>query len=61
MILVFIFTVFGVYLSVVSFESNSLITAFNDGNLEITQNTTAGTVPHVLMVVNSVKKPVMVE
>ncbi|HOI71108.1 MAG TPA: hypothetical protein PLC38_02350 [Methanobacterium sp.] len=60
-ILVFIFTVFGVYLSVVSFESNSLITAFNDGNLEITQNTTAGTVPHVVMVVNSGKKPVMVE
>jgi hypothetical protein len=60
-ILVLIFTVSGVYLSVVSFETNSLITAYDEGNLEITQNTTAGSVPHVILVRNGGKKPVMVE
>lgn len=60
-ILVFIFTLSGVYLNVVSFGANSLNTAFAEGNVEITQNTTAGTVPHIVKIVNSGKKPVMVE
>lgn len=60
-ILVLIFTVSGAYLSVVSFEANSLQTAYGEGNLEITQNTTAGSVPHVVQVTNNGKKPVMVE
>jgi len=60
-ILVLIFTVSGVYLSVLSFEATSLKEAYDNGNLEITLNTTAGTVPHVVMVTNNGKKPVMVE
>ncbi len=60
-ILVLIFTLSGVYLSVLSFEATSLKEAYDDGNLEIIQNTTAGTVPHVVLVKNNGKRPVMVE
>lgn len=60
-VLVLIFTVSGVYLNVLSFGANSLKDTYNDGDLEIIQNTTAGTVPHVIMVKNNGKKPVMVE
>lgn len=59
--LVLIFTVSGVYLSVLSFETNSLMNAYNQGDVDITQNTTAGTVPHVIQVKNNGKKPVMVK
>lgn len=60
-ILVLVFTVSGAYLSVASFQANSLKTAYDEGNLEITQNTTAGTMPHIVQVRNGGKKPVMVE
>lgn len=60
-VLVLIFTMSGVYLSVLSFESNSLTDAYKEGDLEIIQNTTAGTVPHVILVKNNGKNPVMVE
>ncbi len=60
-VLVLIFTTSGVYLNVLSFGANSLKDTYNDGDLEIIQNTTAGTVPHVVQVKNNGKKPVMVE
>lgn len=60
-LLVLIFTVGGIYLNVTTFESRSLEDAYNAGDLEIIQDTTAGTVPHVVMIKNNGKRPVMVE
>ena len=60
-ILVIIFTISGIYLSVLSFEATSLKDSYNKGETEIIQNTTAGTIPHVIMVKNNGKRPVMVE
>lgn len=60
-ILVLIFTISGIYLSVLSFASTSLEDAYNKGEVEIIQNTTAGTIPHVILIENNGKKPIMVE
>jgi len=60
-ILVIIFTISGIYLSVLSFEATSLKDSYNKGETEIIQNTTAGTIPHVILVKNNGKRPVMVE
>ncbi len=60
-ILILLFTMSGIYLSVLSFEATSLKDTYNEGDLEIIQNTSTGTVPHVILVVNKGKKPVMVE
>ena len=60
-ILVLIFTFSGIYLSVLSFEATSLSNSYNNGDVEIIQNTTAGTIPHVILVKNNGKKPIMVE
>lgn len=60
-LLVTIFTICGVYLSVLSFQANSLKESYIEGDVEIIQNTTAGTVPHVIQVKNSGKKPLMVK
>jgi ARG and Rhodanese-Phosphatase-superfamily-associated Protein domain len=61
LILVLIFTLSGIYLSLLSFEATSLKESFNKGEVEIIQNTTAGTIPHVILVKNNGKRPIMVE
>lgn len=60
-IIVIIFTICGVYYSVQSFETNSLKETYEVGDVEIIQNTTAGTVPHVILVKNKGKQPLMVK
>lgn len=60
-ILVLIFTICGISIWVISFQSTSLQNSYNAGEAEITQNTAAGTVPHVILVKNNGKKPLMVE
>lgn len=60
-ILVLIFTISGIYLSILSFEATSLKDSYNKGEMEIIQDTAAGTVPHVIMIKNNGKRPVMVE
>lgn len=60
-ILVLIFTISGIYLSALSFASTSLENSYNNGEVEIIQNTTAGTIPHIILVKNNGKKPIMVE
>lgn len=60
-LLVIIFSLGCVLFSFMSFDSNSLKDAYQEGNVEIIQNTTAGTVPHVIEIKNTGKKPLMVE
>ncbi len=60
-ILVLIFTFSGVYLSVFSFDATSLENSYGKGEVEIIQNSTAGTVPHVILVKNNGKQPIMIE
>lgn len=60
-LLVVIFSLGCVLFSFMSFDSNSLKDAYQEGNVEIIQNTTAGTVPHVIEIKNTGKKPLMVE
>lgn len=59
--LVVFFMVGATYLNVHSFESSSLKDTYNAGDLEIIQNTTSGTVPHTIQVINKGQKPVKVE
>lgn len=60
-LVVLVFTAGGTYINVHSFEESSLENTFNAGNLEIIQNTSAGTVPHIVQVKNTAKKPVKVD
>ena len=60
-ILVLIFTFSGIYLSMLSFDATSLKNSYGKGEVEIIQNTTAGTIPHVILVKNDGKQPIMVE
>lgn len=60
-LLVILFSLGCVLFSFMSFDSNSLKDAYQEGNVEIIQNTTAGTVPHVIEIKNTGKKPLMVE
>ena len=60
-LLVIIFSLGCVLFSFMSLDSNSLKDAYQEGNVEIIQNTTAGTVPHVIEIKNTGKKPLMVE
>jgi hypothetical protein len=60
-LLVFIFTIGCILISNLSFQSTSLKDSYNDGNVDIIQNTSAGTVPHMILIKNKGKKPLMVE
>ena len=60
-ILVLIFTFSGIYLSMLSFDATSLKNSYGKGEVEIIQNTTAGTIPHVILIKNDGKQPIMVE
>ncbi|MCE5214186.1 MAG: hypothetical protein LLF83_05640 [Methanobacterium sp.] len=60
-LIVFIFTLVCIIASNMYFESTSLKDTYNQGDVEITQNTAAGTIPHVVLVKNNGKKPIMVE
>lgn len=60
-LLVFIFTLSGFIISIICFDTTSLTDTYYEGKVEIIQNTTAGTVPHVILVKNNGKKPLMVE
>jgi hypothetical protein len=60
-LLVLIFTICGIYISVLSFEANSLQETYLKGEVEIIQNTTPGSVPHIIQLKNNGKKPLLVE
>lgn len=60
-LLVIIFTLGCVLFSFISFDSNSLKDAYQEGNVEIIQNTAAGTVPHLVVIKNTGKKPLVIE
>jgi hypothetical protein len=60
-LLVLIFTICGIYISVLSFEATSLQESYQKGDVEIIQNTTPGSVPHIIQFKNNGKKPLMVE
>ncbi len=59
--LVIFFFVVSVLITFISFETNSLSQGYQDGSVQIIQNTTPGTIPHIVTVKNNGKKPVMVE
>jgi len=57
-------TVFALGSGTISFISGSGITlnqAYNDKNVEITQNTVAGTIPHIITLKNNGSRPVVVD
>jgi ARG and Rhodanese-Phosphatase-superfamily-associated Protein domain len=57
-------TVFAIGSGTISFVSGSGITlnqAYNDKNVEITQNTAAGTIPHTVTLKNNGTRPVVVD
>lgn len=60
-LLIVLFSLGGAIFSLLSFETSSLSQAYQDGNVVIIQSTPAGTVPHVVTVKNTGKKPLMVE
>jgi hypothetical protein len=60
-LLVIIFTIGCILVSNTYFESTSLKDTFNQGDVEIIQNTAAGSIPHVIQIKNNGKKPIMVE
>ncbi len=60
-LVVIIFTLGCILVSNTYFESTSLKDTYNQGDVEIIQNTAAGTIPHVVLVKNSGKKPIMIE
>ena len=60
-IVVIVFLLASLLISFLSFQTNSLSQGYQDGSVQIIQNTTPGTIPHVITVKNNGKKPVMVE
>ncbi len=58
---VILFVLISILISFVSFENNSLSQGYQDGNVQIIQSTSPGTIPHIIIVKNNGKKPVMVE
>ncbi len=58
---VILFFLASVLISFVSFETNSLSQGYQDGNVQLIQSTPAGTIPHIIIVKNNGKGPVMVE
>jgi len=58
---VILFVLVSILISFVSFENNSLSQGYQDGNVQIIQNTPPGTIPHIIIVKNNGKKPVMVK
>ncbi len=58
---VILFVLISILISFVSFENNSLSQGYQDGNVQIIQSTPSGTIPHIIIVKNNGKKPVMVE
>ena len=58
---VILFALVSILISFVSFETNSLSQGYQDGNVQIIQSTPPGTIPHIIIVKNNGKKPVMVE
>ena len=58
---VILFVLISILISFISFENNSLSQGYQDGNVQIIQSTPPGTIPHIIIVKNNGKKPVMVE
>ncbi len=58
---VILFVLISILISFVSFENNSLIQGYQAGSVQIIQSTPAGTIPHIIIVKNNGKKPVMIE
>lgn len=58
--LVFLFFIGTVIFSFRTFETNSLNQAYQDGSVELIQNTQAGTVPHIVTIKNNGKQPLTV-
>lgn len=58
---VILFLLVSILISYVSFETNSLSQGYQEGNVQIIQSTPPGTIPHIIIVKNNGKKPVMIE